>query len=212
MQEVRAADLASELGVDLKRLRQWLRDNLPHEQNAPWVLTPEQAALARQRFDGSGGSQSRTSRADERPSYSRSRDRSDESYVIDLCDEILRRTALRQHRFSWLLGDPGKSGVRARLPVDAYYPDLGLVVEYRERQHYEATPFFDRRETVSGVGRGEQRRRYDARRESELPLHGIRLVVVRSTDLRCNRRGRLLCDRTADEAVVRGLLVARPAE
>ena len=98
-----------------------------------------------------------------------------------VCDEILGRRALRQHRFSWLLGDPGKSGARARLPVDAYYPDKRVVIEYRERQHYEATPFFDRRETVSGVGRGEQRRRYDDLRERELPLHDIQLIARYST-------------------------------
>ncbi|WP_309751901.1 hypothetical protein [Novosphingobium sp.] len=44
------------------------------------------------------------------------------------------------------------------LPVDAWYPELALVIEYRERQHSEAVKFFDQRETVSGVGRGEQRR------------------------------------------------------
>ncbi len=208
LKHVRAADLARELGVDPKRLRQWLRDNFTHEHNAPWDLTPEQEALARERFSDRRGAPSRRPAAsDDHPSRPRSRDRSDEAYVIDLSDELLGRRALRQHRFSWLVGDPGKSGVRACLPVDAYYPDEALVIEYRERQHYEATPFFDRRETVSGVGRGEQRRRYDAVRERELPLHGIRLVVIRSTDLHCGRRGRLLRDRRADTTVLRGLLV-----
>jgi hypothetical protein len=28
----------------------------------------------------------------------------------------------------WLVGDPGKSGRRVRLPVDAYWPDARLVV------------------------------------------------------------------------------------
>ena len=53
---------------------------------------------------------------------------SDESYVVDLCDEALGMQALRQHRFDWLRGDarPGRQG--GRLPVDAYYPELQLVV------------------------------------------------------------------------------------
>lgn len=207
---VRAVDLARELGVDPKRLRQWLRDNFTHEHNAPWDLTPDQEALARDRF-GAKTSGSATTRAvapsAEHLSTPRGRGRSDEAYVIDICDELLARKALRQHRFPWLVGDPGKSGVPARLPVDAYYPDEALVIEYRERQHYEPTPFFDRRETVSGVGRGEQRRRYDALRERELPMRGIRLVVIRSRDLSCDRRGRLLRDRQADAAVLRGLLL-----
>ena len=36
----------------------------------------------------------------------------------------------------------------------------------------------DRRLTVSGCLRGEQRRRYDERRRVVLPLHGIRLVEL----------------------------------
>ena len=53
----------------------------------------------------------------------------DESYVIDLCDDVLQAKALRGYRFACLRGDPDKRGVRHMLPVDAYYPDLGLVVE-----------------------------------------------------------------------------------
>ncbi|MFG1277879.1 hypothetical protein [Xanthobacter autotrophicus] len=92
-----------------------------------------------------------------------SRSRSDEAYVIDLCDRILGLKAHRQWRFPFLLGDPGRSGRRARLPVDAYYPELGLVMEYHERQHDEPVPFFDRRITAAGIPRGEHRRIYDER-------------------------------------------------
>jgi hypothetical protein len=93
-----------------------------------------------------------------------SRADSDEHYLIDICDRVLGRTALRQHRFDFLVGDPGRSGRCARLPVDAWYPDLKLVIEVMEVQHSEAVPLFDRRQTVSGVARGEQRRIYDRRR------------------------------------------------
>jgi hypothetical protein len=53
---------------------------------------------------------------------------SDEDYIIDLCDEALELNALRQHTFDFLRGDarPGKIG--QRLPVDAYYPSLQLVI------------------------------------------------------------------------------------
>jgi hypothetical protein len=98
---------------------------------------------------------------------------SDEPYVIDLCDEVPGTPALRRHSFDFLRGDaaPGKQGVR--LPVDAYYPDHHLVVEYRERQHTEPIPFMDRRMTVSGVHRGAQRVLYDQRRRDLLPRYGI---------------------------------------
>lgn len=48
----------------------------------------------------------------------------DEAYIIDICDRVLDRTASRQHRFTFLLGDTGTP-----LPVDAYYEDPALVVE-----------------------------------------------------------------------------------
>ncbi|ODN70669.1 hypothetical protein [Methylobrevis pamukkalensis] len=119
---------------------------------------------------------------------------SGEHYVIGLCDAILGRTAERQKRFAFLLGDPGRTGRRVRLPVDAWYADLALVIEYHERQHGEAVPHFDKpgRLTVSGVHRGEQRRRYDARRASMLPENGIALVVIRHDHLVVDPRGRLL--------------------
>jgi len=128
--------------------------------------------------------------------------------VVDLCDEVLGERALRQHRFEWLLGDPGASGSRVRLPVDAYYPDHALVIEYRERQHSEPVPHFDKpdRMTVSGVHRGEQRALYDARREEQIPAHGLRLVVVSPADLESDARGRLRRDRDRDIEVLRRLL------
>ncbi len=102
---------------------------------------------------------------------------SDESYVIDLCDEILGCKTLRQHHFDFLRGDAG-----TMLPVDAYYPELKMVVEYYESQHTQATPFFDNKQTVSGVSRGEQRRIYDQRRKEVLPEHGIKLIIISYTD------------------------------
>jgi hypothetical protein len=84
------------------------------------------------------------------------RDDSDEAYVVDLCNRILGENASTQYGFDWLLGDPGKSGRRAKLPVDAYWPGHQLVVEYRELQHDQPMPHFDKpdRLTVSGVHRG----------------------------------------------------------
>ncbi|MCX5275035.1 hypothetical protein [Streptomyces virginiae] len=87
------------------------------------------------------------------------RDGSDEAYVVGLCERILGENALPQHRFDWLLGDPGSGGRRVQLPVDAFWPGHQLVVEYRELQHDQPMPHFDKpnRLTVSGVHRGEQR-------------------------------------------------------
>lgn len=132
---------------------------------------------------------------------------SDEHYVLDLCEQVLGSRASRQHRFDWLLGDTSPStGRTVRLPVDAYWPDLGLVVEFRESQHFEATPFFDKpdRLTVSGVDRGEQRRKYDERRDVDIPSHGLRLVVIRADDFPLRRKRLQRTEGDAD--VVRRLL------
>lgn len=38
---------------------------------------------------------------------SKKRDQSDEAYIINICDEVLKEKVLRQHRFSFLKGDSG---------------------------------------------------------------------------------------------------------
>ncbi|MFP8959331.1 hypothetical protein ACLIYP_01980 [Streptomyces nanhaiensis] len=133
---------------------------------------------------------------------------SDEAYVLDLCDDALGEQGSRQHRFDWLLGDPGVSGRRARLPVDSYWASHRLVVEYREIQHDQPVPFFDKpdRLTVSGVHRGEQRALYDARRDTEVSAHGLRLVVIRPSQLDADSRGRLRRNRETDLETIRSLL------
>ena len=128
------------------------------------------------------------------------RKNSDEYYVIDLCDEVLGAKASRQHKFDFLRGD-GKPG--RQLPVDAYYPLFNLVVEYRERQHTESVAFFDKKATVSGVSRGEQRRIYDKRRRDVLPKHGIRIVEISYSDLKHDSRKRLVRDRQNDLEVIK---------
>lgn len=97
-----------------------------------------------------------------------------------------------------------------RLPVDAYYEDLALVIEFMESQHGTPIPFFDKpgRLTVSGVHRGEQRQRYDKRRRCVLPAHGIRLLTIESECFatRGNRGRKQVRDPIADELVLRGKL------
>ena len=130
------------------------------------------------------------------------RKNSDEHYVVGLCNEVLGLEGQQQYRFPFLLGDSGTP-----LPVDVYYPSLNLVVEYYERQHTEAVKFFDRKMTVSGVSRGEQRRIYDERRRTELPKHGIRLVVLSYSDFGTTKK--LLRNHDKDIKVVQSVLKAK---
>ena len=67
----------------------------------------------------------------------------DELYVLNLCDKILNLESSRQQKFDFLLGDKNKNGKSAKLPVDSFYKELNLVIEYCERQHTESVNFFD---------------------------------------------------------------------
>lgn len=122
----------------------------------------------------------------------------DECYIIDLCDEVLKQSALKQHRFDFLRGDSG-----SKLPVDAYYPSLNLVIEFREKQHTEEVKFFDKRQTVSGVGRGEQRKLYDQRRREVLPQHGIKLIEFDYSDFEYTRSKKLVRNKVEDLKVIK---------
>lgn len=199
---ITAEDLAAEFGVSGKTMRSWLRRNRAHAPGQPWLFTTAEAESVRRDYRASRSAP--TARSSASATAPRAA-LSDEAYVIDLCEEVLGETASRQHRFNWLCGDPGESGRRARLPVDAYFPTHELVVEYRERQHYEAVSHFDKpdRMTVSGVHRGEQRRRYDQRRETEIPRHGLRLTVLRYDQFDVDARGRLRRNRPFDVEVIR---------
>lgn len=125
----------------------------------------------------------------------------DEAYIIDLCDEVFGIKAHRQYRFDFLRGDSGTS-----LPVDAYYPSLNLAVEYHEKQHTEVVKFFDRRMTVSGVGRGEQRKKYDQLRRDLLPRNGIILIEFGYNEFEHDSRKRLRRIPEKDTSVIKSKL------
>jgi len=66
------------------------------------------------------------------------REESDEYYVIGLCDRALNSKASRQYVFDFLQGDKRGDEIRIdmrgtrgkKLPVDAFYSDHNLVIEY----------------------------------------------------------------------------------
>ena len=129
----------------------------------------------------------------------------DEHYVLDLCDKVLGLSSSRQHKFDFLLGDPNANGMAAKLPVDGYYSELNLVVEYRERQHTESVNFFDKpnKMTVSGVHRGEQRKIYDERRRSVLPKHNIHLIEISFSDFNYDGQKKIIRNPDKDIEIVR---------
>ena len=128
----------------------------------------------------------------------------DENYVLDLCDEVFNIKGSRQHRFEFLKGDAG-----TKLPVDIYYEELNLVIEYREYQHTNAVKFFDKPDklTKTGVNRREQRKLYDQLRRDVLPAHGIKLIEIDYTYF-THSKNRIVRDREKDLVVVRNILEA----
>jgi hypothetical protein len=139
---------------------------------------------------------------------SNSRKDSDEHYVLNLCDAVIGKIGLRQHKFDFLLGDTNAKGKQAKLPVDIYYPELNLVIEYKEQQHTKPNKHFDKPDlfTVSGVHRGEQRRIYDQRRLAILPQNGIQIIEISYSDFMFDRRDRIVRDEERDLEKVRGIL------
>jgi hypothetical protein len=103
-----------------------------------------------------------------------------ERWVVELCERVLGpRDAVC--RFDWALGDPSpRTGRCVRLPFDAVWEERRVIVEVDEDQHRDPSPFFDKplRMTVSGVHRGEQRRRYDERKRAAARAQGYRLVPI----------------------------------
>lgn len=123
---------------------------------------------------------------------------SDEAYILNICDEILNLKGLRQHRFDFMRGDAG-----TKLPIDIYYPNFQLVIEYREMQHTEAVAFFDKRITSSGISRGEQRKRYDELRRTEIPKNGLDLIEFDYSEFGHTKGKRLLRNKVEDERIIR---------
>ena len=111
---------------------------------------------------------------------------SDETYVIDLCD---------LH----------KDGVtKTKLPVDAYYESLNLVIEYKEFQHTEKSEPYIR--TISGVSRDVQRQIYDQRRADELPKFGITLIEISYDIFNCDSLNKIIRNPEQDLNKIKGIL------
>lgn len=125
----------------------------------------------------------------------------DENYVIDLCDAALGSKANRQKRFGFLLGDLHKDGkTKTSLPVDAFYAELNLVIEFKEFQNIETASNFNtsQKQTVSGVTRQEQRIIYDRRKAEILPENNIDLVVLSYSDFSCDSNNKIKRNESSD--------------
>ncbi|WP_220668573.1 hypothetical protein [Arthrobacter sp. AG1021] len=75
------------------------------------------------------------------------------------------------------------------------------MVEYHEKQHSEAVPFFDDKVTASGHLRGEQRKLYDAQKATMIPEQGLTLLIIDYRDFQ-NVKGKIVRNYEKDLLVV----------
>lgn len=134
---------------------------------------------------------------------------SDENYILNLCDELLNDTASRQHRFPFLLGDFHKDKKsRTKLPVDGFYENINLVIEYRDKQPTEETPVLDKPtvKTISGVSRDEQRKIYDQRRRDVLLRKTINLIEINYYAFEYDSQLNIIRNKEKDIEIVKELI------
>jgi len=121
---------------------------------------------------------------------------SDEFYLVNLCDELLKEKASRKHTFDTLVGKLHKKGkTRTKLPLDAYYEGLKLVIE-----------FFEKKDTDESSEREAQRKFYDQRKKDVLVKKEIRLIEINYALFECNEEDRLVRNKENDCRVLKGIL------
>tara|TARA_R110002050_G_scaffold4573_2_gene22111 strand:+ start:24033 stop:24767 length:735 start_codon:yes stop_codon:yes gene_type:complete len=126
---------------------------------------------------------------------------SDEFYLVNLCDELLELKASRKHTFDELVGNLHKRGKRrTKLPLDAYYADLKLVVE-----------FFMNKGVVEELDEKEQARiiqikRYDQLKKKVILKKDLKLIEINYDFFECDETNKLLRNTEQDKLILSGVL------
>ncbi len=126
---------------------------------------------------------------------------SDEYYLVNLCDELLKQKASRKHTFDTLVGNLHKRGKgRTKLPLDAYYEDLKLVLEFFEKN--EATDELDEKEQA----RKAQIKYYDELKKKAILKKKLRLIAINYAVFECNDANKLIRNTENDTLVLKDIL------
>lgn len=139
------------------------------------------------------------------------RQRDDEHYVIDLCDEALGLTALRHHTFEFLKGDMHQNGrTRSHLPCDAYYSSLKLVVEYHPTAEEASVEdhSVEGEKTSQTESSTNKRQLYAERKRKLLPKNEMTLIEIEASDFEQDELLLIKRDRKRDLAAVVSMLGA----
>lgn len=132
---------------------------------------------------------------------------SDETYLINLCDELLEQKASRKHTFETIVGKLHKRGKgRTKLPLDAYYEGLKLVIEFFEKNvsddDSENSRMIDKKEQE----RITQRNYYDQLKKEGVLKKKLRLIEINYSMFECNTDDKLVRNIENDKLVLKGLL------
>ena len=137
------------------------------------------------------------------------RTESDETYLIVLIDELLNQSGARKQTFDFLLGDIHQNGkTRTELPLDLYYRELKLAIEFVEHPESAKAKHDPKQEklTVSGISRAEQRIKYLNRKKKVLAKKEMHFVEIPLIAFDLNDSFKLIRSKENDERVLRGLL------
>ena len=135
----------------------------------------------------------------------RRRESSDEYYLIGLINELLSAKASHQHTFDFLLGDYHKNGkTRTELPLDAYYSEKNLVIEFLDKSNSESIN--QDKMTISGVTRAEQRDIYRKRKQGVLRANDINLIEIDYARFDCDAEQNLSRNRENDVTLLKEIL------
>ena len=133
----------------------------------------------------------------------------DDDYLIELCDDILNKKSQKQFTFDDLLGDYHKDGIsQTKLPLDAYYQDINLVVEVVNKRSVVLKNTIDKSQkiTVSGVTREEQRKVYQERKRTFLEEKDVKVFEINFALFETDESNRLIKNKENDKALLKELL------
>ncbi|MBL4746438.1 MAG: hypothetical protein JKY08_08720 [Flavobacteriaceae bacterium] len=127
---------------------------------------------------------------------------SDETFVLNLCDEILNQTAVRKFTFDFLLGDMHKnSKSRTKLPIDAYYKELKLAIEFEGYFKEEVA-----KEGFLDSTRASKIDIYKQRKKDYLEKKEIKLITINYKSFDCDENGAIDREATNIPLILNGKL------
>lgn len=126
---------------------------------------------------------------------------SDEFYLVNLCDELLEQKASRKHTFDTVVGNLHKRGKgRTKLPLDAYYKDLKLVIEFFRKSDEVLDELEQARIT--------QIKRYNEIKKKAILKKNLRLLAINYASFEHDETNKIIRNTEEDKLILRGLLKA----